>query len=53
MKEIIAKINWRKVITIAGCVVTGVMAFADAFGEHKQAAKILDLETRLANLESK
>lgn len=47
------KINWSKVIKIGTCVVTGIIAFVGALADEKQAAKIVELETRLANLENK
>ena len=50
---ILSKINWQKVAKIGSCVLTGVMAYVSAVNEQKQAAKIVDLETRLSNLESK
>ena len=53
MKEILAKVDWKKVVKIGGCVVTGVMAFLSAVSEQKQADKLLEMETRLAELESK
>ena len=53
MKELVQKINWQKVAKVAGCVLTGIMACASALGEQKQADKIVELETRLSNLESK
>ena len=53
MKEILAKVDWKKVAKIGGCVLTGVMAFASAVSEQKAADKLLDMETRLKNLESK
>lgn len=53
MKEFLNKIDWQKVIKIGGCVLTGVMAFASAIGEQKQADKLVELEARLTNLESK
>ena len=53
MEKILTKVDWRKVAKLAGCVFAGVMAFAQAVGEQKQAAHLVDLETRLKNLESK
>ena len=47
------KVNWAKVVKIGTCVVTGVIAFVGALADEKQAAKIVELETRLSNLESK
>ena len=47
------KINWSKVIKIGTCVVTGVIAFVGALADEKQAAKIVELEERLTQLESK
>ena len=49
----LSKIDWKKVAKVGGCVLTGVMAYLSAVSEQKQAAKIVDLETRLSNLESK
>ena len=53
MKELLAKVDWKKVAKIGGCVLTGVMAFTSAVSEQKQADKLLDMEARLKNLESK
>lgn len=50
---IFKKIDLQKVVAIASCVLAGVTAFAGAVSEQKQAAKIVELETRLSNLESK
>lgn len=47
------KVDWKKVIKIGSCVVTGVIAFVGALADEKQAAKIVELEARLSNLESK
>jgi hypothetical protein len=47
------KINWGKIAKIGGCVLTGVIAFMGALADEKQASKILELEARLAQLESK
>lgn len=53
MKEKFANVDWKKVAKICGCVLTGIMAFASAVSEQKQADKMLEMETRLSNLESK
>lgn len=53
MKLDISKINWKKVATLGGCALAGVMAFVGAFGEQKQAAQVEDLAKRLAELEKK
>ena len=53
MKELLVKVDWKKVAKIGGCVLTGVMAFASAVSEQKAADKLLDMEARLKNLESK
>lgn len=51
MKFDINKINWKKVATFGGCVVTGVLAFVGAIDEHKQSEKIEDMEKRISELE--
>lgn len=53
MKIDTSKINWKKVIQIGGCVVTGVAAFCTAIDEKNQAEKIAKFEERLSNLEKK
>lgn len=53
MKFDLSKINWKKVATIGGCVVTGVLAFAGAFDEHKQSERVEDMERRISELENK
>ena len=53
MEKLISKIDWKKVAKYAGCVLTGVFATIGAIADEKQAAKIVELETRLSNLESK
>ena len=50
---IISKINWKKVAKIGSCIFTGVMAYVSAVSDQKQAAKIVELESRLSNLETK
>ena len=47
-----SKINWKKVATIGGCIVTGVMAFWEAVEEHKQAERVDDMERRISELEN-
>lgn len=52
MKKIdFGKINWKKVATIGGCIVTGMMAFWEAIEEHKQSERVDDMEKRLSELE--
>jgi hypothetical protein len=53
MRNLISKIDWKKVLKYGSCVVTGIVACASAISEEKQASKIVELETRLHNLESK
>ena len=53
MEKFLAKVDWKKLAKIGGCVLTGVMAFASAVSEQKQADKLLNMEARLKDLESK
>lgn len=53
MRNILTKINWKKVAKVGACVVSGVMAFSEAIGEQKKAEKFKKLEKRLSELEGK